>query len=124
MEEESLRFWIIPMVCFVVVAMILVVTLDYRFNVMYPNAAIEREQLKTITCEEIFEKQKTGKYWSSDNARIGAEKALACLPPPVEKSSGGNPYVEFCTPGGFAPNKIIENSTHSFNHDTCVWDLR
>ena len=55
---------------------------------------------------------------------IGAEKALACLPPPVEKSSGGNPYVEFCTPGGFAPNKIIENSTHSFKHDTCVWDLR
>jgi hypothetical protein len=103
--------------------MILVVTLDYRYNVMYPNAAIEREELKTITCDEILEKQKSGKYWNSENAGIGAEKALACLPPPVEESSGVNPYVEFCTPGGFAPNKIIENGTHSFNHDACVWDL-
>lgn len=111
------------MVCFVLVAMILVVTLDYRYNVMYSNAAIEREEMKTITCEEVSEKQKTGKYRSSENARIGTEKALACLPPLVEKSSGGNPYVEFCTPGGFAPNKIIDNSTHSFNRDTCVWQL-
>ena len=113
------------MVCFVIVAVFLVFTLDYRYNVMYPNAAIEREQLKTITCDEILEKQKTGKYWSSENAKIGADKALACLPPPTEeKTAGGNPYVEFCIPGGFAPDKIIENSTHSFNHDTCVWDLR
>lgn len=38
--------------------------------------------------------------------------------------TGLNPYVEFCNPGGFAPVKIIENSTHSFNHDTCIWDLK
>ncbi|MGY5147929.1 MAG: hypothetical protein ACW9W4_08020 [Candidatus Nitrosopumilus sp. bin_7KS] len=45
----------------------------------------------------------------------------------VEKDTaptGLNPYVEFCTPGGFAPVKIIENSTHSFNHDTCIWDVK
>lgn len=124
MEEESLRFWVIPAVCFAIVAIFLAFTLDYRYNVMYPNAIIEREELKTITCPEILEKQKTGKYWSSENARIGAAKALTCVPPPTEKPTGGDPYVDFCTPGGFAPNKIIENSTHSFNHDTCVWDLR
>ncbi|MCE2506775.1 MAG: hypothetical protein J4F36_10005 [Nitrosopumilaceae archaeon] len=124
MEEESLRFWLIPMVCFVAVFIIFAASLDYRYNVMYPNAAIEKEELKTITCPEILEKQKTGKYWSSENARVGAEKALACTPAPVEKSTGDNPYVVFCTPGGFAPNKIIENVTHSFNHDTCVWNLK
>ncbi|AJM92919.1 MULTISPECIES: hypothetical protein [Nitrosopumilus] len=124
MDEESLRFWIIPMVCVVVVAIIFGASLDYRYNVVYPNAAIEKEMLKTITCPEILEKQKTGRYWSSENALVGAEKALACIPAPAEKSTGGNPYVEFCTPGGFAPVKIIENSTHSFNHDTCIWDLK
>lgn len=113
------------MACFVVVAIFLAASLNYKYNVMYPNAAMEREELQTITCPEILEKQKTGKYWSSENAKIGADKALACLPPKVEaKSTRGNPYVEFCTPGGFAPQKIIENSTHSFNHDTCLWDFR
>ncbi len=45
----------------------------------------------------------------------------------VEKkivSTGLNPYVEFCNPGGFAPTKKIDNATHSFNHDTCIWDLK
>ena len=45
----------------------------------------------------------------------------------VEKkvvSTGLNPYVEFCNPGGFAPVKKIDNATHSFNHDTCIWDLK
>ena len=45
----------------------------------------------------------------------------------VEKkaaSTGLSPYVEFCTPGGFAPVKKIDNATHSFNHDTCIWDLK
>ena len=44
----------------------------------------------------------------------------------VEKttSTGNNPYVEFCVPGGFAPDKKIDNSTHSFNHDTCIWDMK
>ncbi len=44
----------------------------------------------------------------------------------VEKAapSGLNPYVEYCIPGGFAPDKKIDNSTHSFNHDTCIWDMK
>ena len=45
----------------------------------------------------------------------------------VEKkaaSTGLSPYVEFCTPGGFAPVKKIDNATHSFNHDTCIWSLK
>ncbi len=45
----------------------------------------------------------------------------------VEKKSsdsGLNPYVEYCIPDGFAPDKKIDNSTHSFNHDTCIWDTK
>ncbi len=45
----------------------------------------------------------------------------------VEKKAadtGLSPYVEFCTPGGFAPVKNIGNDTHSFNHDTCIWDMK
>ena len=38
-------------------------------------------------------------------------------------NSALNPYVEFCNHGGFTSIKKIENSTHSFNHDTCIWDV-
>lgn len=45
-----------------------------------------------------------------------------------KKISDQNPYVEFCdtTPLNppFWPDKLIQNSTHKFNHEFCVWDQR
>ena len=48
----------------------------------------------------------------------------------VEKTSpsGLNPYVEYCSTAPlnppFWPDKDISNSTHTFNHEFCVWDMK
>lgn len=40
-----------------------------------------------------------------------------------KKVSDKNPYVEFCNPNDdFAPDKLIQNDTHKFNHVICQWD--
>jgi len=86
MDENSSRFWVIPIICFVSVTMILIWSADVRMNT-----------------EERF------------------------IPEPViipKQVSSLSPYVEFCTPGGFAPEKLIQNNTHKFDHDVCLWENR
>ncbi|WP_016939260.1 MULTISPECIES: hypothetical protein [Nitrosopumilus] len=124
MEENSLRYWIIPIICIVVVMGVFVVTMEYKINTVFPNAAAELEEIKKMSCPEIIAKDSANKYWTPKNSAIGKAKAISCSVPEETKSSGLSPYVEFCNPGGFAPNKIIENSTHSFNHDTCTWNSK
>ena len=124
MEEDSLHYWIIPIICIVAMIGIFTVSLDYKVNTIFPNAALEIQEIKEMSCEEILLKDAANDYWTSENAEVGKAKAVGCNPPKESQSTGSSPYVEFCTPGGFAPVKKIENSTHSFNHDTCVWDLR
>jgi len=124
MEEDALRFWIIPIICLVVVMGFFAFSLDYKINTIFPNAELERQKIKEMSCPEILLKDAANRYWTSENAQIGKVKALSCNVPQESQSSGLSPYVEFCTPGGFAPVKKIENGTHSFNHDTCVWDLK
>lgn len=124
MEEDALRFWIIPIICLVIVMGFFVFSLYYKINTIFPNAELERQEMKEMTCPEILLKDSSNRYWTSENAQIGKAKAVSCKVPQENQSSDLSPYVEFCTPGGFAPVKKIENSTHSFNHDTCVWDLR
>ena len=122
MDEESLRFWIIPIVCIVAVLGIFSVSLEYKVNTVFPNAELERMEIKNMSCDEITAKDSANDYWTSENSQIGKAKATSCAKPQESQSSGLNPFVEFCNPGGFAPDKKIENNTHSFNHDTCVWD--
>ena len=78
MEEDSLRFWIIPIICFVVIGGVFVIILDYNFNVKYPNAVIELEEMKKMTCPEIKDKVAKNKYWSLENGDFGREKAQGC----------------------------------------------
>lgn len=124
MEEASLHYWIIPIISIIVVSVFLAFSLDYKYNTVFPNAVLEKVEIENMSCHEILLKDSSNRYWSKENAEIGKAKAIGCNPPKEAKSSGGNPYVEFCIPGGFAPDKKIDNSTHSFNHDTCVWDLK
>ena len=124
MEEESLRFWIIPIICLVSTVLILSFAADYKINTVFPNAIIEKEELKDMPCSEILLKDAANDYWSKENAKIGKAKAAGCTPPKESQSSELSPYVEFCTPGGFTPIKKIDNNTHSFNHDTCIWNLK
>lgn len=47
------------------------------------------------------------------------------MPPPPKKVSDKNPYIEYCDPTTeFYPIKLIENKTHAFNHQFCVWELK
>ena len=46
MDEESLRFWIIPIVCIVAVLGIFSVSLEYKVNTVFPNAELERMEIK------------------------------------------------------------------------------
>lgn len=124
MEEDSLRYWIIPIICIVAIMGVFSVTIEYKVNTIFPNAALEMEEIKKISCPEILAKDAANKYWTPENAAIGKAKAISCSVPQETESSGLSPYVEFCTPGGFSPDKKIENNTHSFNHDACVWELK
>ena len=124
MDEESLRFWIIPIICIVTVVGIFSISLEYKVNTVFPNAELERLEMQNMSCEEIVAKDSANDYGTPENSAIGREKAASCAKPKEIEGSGKNPFVEFCTPGGFAPDKLIENSTHSFNHDTCIWDSK
>ena len=124
MEENSLHYWIIPIISMIVVVAIFSFSLDYKLNTIFPNAELERQEIKEMSCSEILLKDASNRYWSSENREMGKAKAVSCSVPQESQSSGLSPYVEFCTPGGFAPVKKIENSTHSFNHDTCLWGLK
>jgi len=124
MEESSLHYWIIPIICLISVITIFSFAIEYKVNTVFPNAELERQEIKKMSCPEILLKDSSNDYWTSENNKIGKVKAISCSVPQEGQSSGLSPYVEFCTPGGFAPIKKIGNSTHSFNHDTCIWDLK
>ena len=124
MEEGSLHYWIIPIICMMAVIAIFSFTIEYKVNTVFPNAELERQEMEKMSCPEIILKDSSNDYWTSENSKIGKTKAVSCSVPQESKSSGLSPYVEFCTPGGFAPIKKIENSTHLFNHDTCIWDSK
>ena len=124
MNEDSLRFWIIPIISLITIAFIFSFTVDYKINVVLPNAEIERNDMKNMLCPEILIKDSFNNYWSPENSKMGRSMSEVCKELMKPESSGLSPYVEFCVVGGFAPIKIIKNNTHSFNHDTCVWGLK
>ena len=122
MNEDSKQYWIIPIIALISVAFIFSFALDYKINVILPNAEIERADMTTMLCPEILLKDSLNDYWSSENGKIGKSMGASCNELLKNNSSDLNPYVEFCNPGGFAPIKKIENGTHLFNHHTCIWD--
>ena len=124
MDEESLRFWAIPIVCLVSIMFVFAFAVDYKVNTIFPNAELEIQEIKKMSCPEFLLKDSSNRYWTSENAKIGKAKAVSCIVPQESLS----PYVEFCdtTPldPPFVPDKLIQNATHNFNHHTCVWDVR
>lgn len=124
MTESSFHYWVVPIICIIVGMLIFSYIVDYKVNTIFPNAELERQEMKELSCPEILIKDHTNDYWTSENREIGKNKAIGCSVPQESQSTGLSPYVEFCTPGGFAPIKKIGNNTHSFNHDTCIWDLK
>lgn len=78
MEEDSLRFWIVPVVFLIIGFGIFAIVAEYNFNVKMPNAAAELEEMRSMSCDEIKAIDSVGRYWSKENQAFGNEKAESC----------------------------------------------
>lgn len=78
MEEDSLRFWIAPILCLVVGMGVFVVVVEYTINTKIPNAVVELEELRKMSCDEIKAKESLNNYWSDENGKFGGDKADSC----------------------------------------------
>jgi len=67
MEENSLHYWIIPIISMIAVVAIFSFSLDYKLNTIFPNAELERQEIKEMSCPEILLKDASNRYWSSEN---------------------------------------------------------
>ena len=125
MEENSLHYWIIPIICMISIIPIFAFSVDYKHIKVFPNAELERQEMENMSCPENSG-QKMLRIVIGIQKTPRSEKLMPShvIHPKETQRSGLSPYVEFCTPGGFAPVKKIENSTHLFNHDTCIWNFK
>jgi hypothetical protein len=115
------NFWLIPIVALLSGCIIGAGAIEYKVNIVWPNAIIEAQEMKALSCTEIVKKNSINDYWTPGNGVIGRALSDACKP---NNDSGLNPYVEFCNPNDeFSPVKLIQNSTHKFDHETCIWNL-
>lgn len=112
-------FWIITIAALILGSTMGGIAIEQKVNVVVPNAIAEIEEMKDMSCTDLREKNALGRYWTTSNGVYLRSLVDSC--PPIKTNSGLNPYVEFCTPGGFAPVKDISNSTHKFDHDICQW---
>jgi hypothetical protein len=78
MGEDSLHYWIVPIICFVAVAGIFAFILEYQINTSHPNAVAELEEMKKMSCDEIKSKHTLNRYWSKDNGAYGKDQADGC----------------------------------------------
>ena len=67
MDEESVHFWIIPVICMVAVAGIFGGLLVYQSVLVPPKAEMEYLEIKEMDCENIKEKNSTGAFWNDLN---------------------------------------------------------
>lgn len=117
------RFWIIPIVALVSGSIIGVGAIEYKVNTVWPNAIIELDEIKSMNCESVNKKIADGRTWTPQNGVALRTLGYSCQGEKVE--SIRNPYVAFCNPNDdFAPVKLIQNSTHKFNHVICEWKER
>ena len=127
MDENSRNYWIVPIMALAIGCIIGVGGIEFKVNTVWPAAITEMDELKKMTCEELKIKNSQNRYWTPDNGKYARTLVDAC-PSEKKESSGLSPYVEFCdtTPLNppFWPDKLIQNSTHQFNHEFCVWDQR
>jgi len=80
MEEESLRFWIIPIICMVAaMGVIFPFMINHQITIVHPNAAIEIDEIKKMTCEELKTRNALGSYWTSTNGEFARDKVQRCI---------------------------------------------
>jgi len=78
MNEDSRQYWVIPIVCLVVVLVIVGVLLEHKINTILPNAAIELDGIKGMSCEQVKSRDSTGSYWTPGNGVIARDMISVC----------------------------------------------
>jgi len=79
MGENSLRFWIIPIVSLIVMmGIIFPYVLYYKDTVVFPNATIELDEIKKMSCKEITARNSIGSYWTPNNGKFARDKVQDC----------------------------------------------
>ncbi len=79
MGENSLQFWIIPIISLIIiVGVIFPYILYYQNTVVYPNATIELDEIKKMSCVEITARNSIGSYWIPDNGKFARDKVQDC----------------------------------------------
>ena len=72
------NFWIIPISALIIGCAIGAGAIEYKVNTVWPNAAIELDELKQMNCQEIKKRNAFGGYWMPDNGKYIREKVSAC----------------------------------------------
>lgn len=52
--------------------------LYYQNTIVYPNAAIELDEIKKMSCVEITARNSIGSYWTPDNGKFARDKVQDC----------------------------------------------
>lgn len=72
------NFWIIPIAALVIVGLVASFAVEYKINTVYPNAKIEYEQIKLMSCIQVKEKNASSSYWITDNRVFAQMRIEAC----------------------------------------------
>ncbi len=79
MEENSLRYWIIPIVSMIaVMGVIFPYILYHQTTVVFPNAVVELDEIKNMSCTEVTSRNALGSYWTPDNGKFARDKVEDC----------------------------------------------
>lgn len=79
MNEDSLRYWLIPILCMtIVIGLIFPYILYNQQTVVFPNAALELDELKNMQCDELTAKNALGSYWTRNNGKFARDKIGDC----------------------------------------------
>ena len=75
MDEDSIRYWIIPILCMVTaMGVIFPYVLYYQQTVVFPNSVIELDELKNMPCDELSTRNALGSYWTPNNGEFARDK--------------------------------------------------
>ncbi len=79
MDEDSTRYWIIPILALIIGFVMFGFMMETKINDVLPNAAIEFDEIQSMTCPEIKERNSMGSYWTPENGKYARDKVKTCI---------------------------------------------
>ena len=73
-----INYWIIPISALIVGCAIAAGSIDHKVNTIWPAAAIEMDEMKSMSCHELRDKNSHAKYWTSDNGKYARDVIKSC----------------------------------------------